>query len=277
MSQNVIVKLRGGLGNQMFQYAAGYAAARRQGKELFLDLSAYENQFSKDEPRAFELDAFNLSFARVARRRNTVVSMFLRRAVNKLFPANPYAFKSHVFSYKILDGYYQNERYFLHIREHILREFALRAESGIFSETKKFIRSGTGVSLHVRRGDYMRNQYAHSYHGVLGLTYYQKAYEHLVSRIGSDFVLFIFTDDVEWAKENLSFHKNTFILSGQGFNSAEELTLMSHCAHNIIANSTFSWWGAWLNQHPNKIVIAPKRWTAKNDSSDIIPLTWTKI
>jgi hypothetical protein len=99
----------------------------------------------------------------------------------------------------------------------------------------------------------------------------------MVSKIGKDFTLFICTDDIEWTKKNITFHPNTFVLSDQGFTPAVELVLMSSCQHNIIANSTFSWWSAWLNTNPSKIVVAPHSWTATKIESDIIPPTWKKI
>ena len=272
-----IVRLKGGLGNQMFQYATGYAAAKLAGQELFLDLSSYESQAAKDTHRQFELSQFDISYTKPTNYKESDISKLMRRIRNKIFPRNPYAYHPNDLKSRILDGFFQNERYFLSIREFILKEFSLREPGKKLTETLEFIRSTPSVSMHIRRGDYVSNPHANAYHGVLTLEYFNKAYTHVVSRIGSDFTLFIFTDDVEWTRRNIKFHPRTFILSNQGFDAAEEITLMSACSHNIISNSSFSWWGAWLNTNPDKIVVGPEHWTATRDLTNIMPPTWIRI
>lgn len=273
----IIVRLKGGLGNQMFQYATGMAVAKRNGVNLILDLSSYENQSDKDTHRTFELEAFALSHTDTTLRPASLIERLTRKVLGKLFPVDPYGFDRSVFSTSVLDGFYQNERYFLGIREFILKEFTLKDESAQFKETVAFIHTRPSVSLHVRRGDYVFNQFASSFHGAMGIEYFKKAYDAITSRIGMDFNLFIFTDDINWAEKNITMHPKTYILSGNGFAPAEELILMSKCTHNIISNSTFSWWGAWLNQHTDKIVIAPRQWTTDRQNPGILPSTWTKI
>jgi hypothetical protein len=204
------------------------------------------------------------------------VTLF-KKVRNKILPPNPYAFNSAIFNRRTVDGFFQNERYFLGIRNTILDEFTLKSQSQKFKETQVFIAGIKSVSMHIRRGDYVSNPYASAYHGTLDLDYFKRAYDFIISKIGTDFTLFIFTDDIEWTQKNITFHPNTFILSNQGFSPAEEIILMSSCQHNIIANSTFSWWGAWLNQNPTKIVVAPRSWTATKVEVDIIPPTWKKI
>jgi hypothetical protein len=276
--QNMItIKLKGGLGNQMFQYATGLAVAIHNNDTLALDISHYKNQSPKDTPRFFELPTFNISASKFADITPSKTTLLITKIKNKLFPNNPYTFDPKVFSSNNLEGAFQNETYFIDIRDQILKEFTLKKESEKFIETKKYIKSIPSVSIHVRRGDYVSNPHAHMYHGVQSSEYYKKAYDQIVETVGLNFTLFIFTDDVEWAQKNITFHTNTYIISTHGFSPTEELLLMSYCSHNIIANSSFSWWGAWLNQNPQKIVIAPQQWTAKNIQSDIIPKSWKKI
>ena len=272
-----IVKLKGGLGNQMFQYAAGLAVAIHNEDSLLLDISNYKNQSIKDTPRSYELSAFTISYSQTTLIKENPVIALIKKIKNKISPPNPYTFDASVFASYILDGVFQNELYFADIREQILKEFTLRVESDKVQETKKYIKSITSVSIHIRRGDYVSNVHANAYHGILPVTYYKNAYQEIVKQIGSNFTLFVFTDDVEWANKNIKFHPQTFMMSTHSFGNAEELTLMSYCNHNIISNSSFSWWAAWLNQNPNKIVIAPQQWTAKNIENDIIPKTWKKI
>jgi hypothetical protein len=273
----IIVKLKGGLGNQMFQYATGLAVAIHNNDKLALDVSHYENQSPKDTPRTFELPTFNISTFSFKNITPSKTTLFINKIKDKLFPNNPYSFDPKVFSSNNLEGAFQNETYFIDIREQILKEFTLKNESEKFIETRKYIKSIPSVSIHIRRGDYISNSHAHTYHGVQTSEYYKKAYDHIVNTLGLNFTLFIFTDDIEWTRENITFHTNTYIISEHNFSSAEELLLMSYCSHNIIANSSFSWWGAWLNQNPEKIIIAPQQWTAKNIQSDIIPKSWKKI
>lgn len=273
----VIVKLRGGLGNQMFQYATGLAVAKRSGRNLLLDTSGYVAQPKKDTPRSFGLSEFALTQETQTVMNESPALKFIRKVHAKLFPQDPYAFDPKVFNKKVLDGFYQNERYFKSIRETLLTEFSLKDVSEKFNETEKFIRSKPSVAIHVRRGDYVTSPHANAHHGALELEYFRKAYGQMVSRIGSDFVLFIFTDDVEWTKENLTLHADSYVISGQGFTAAQELLLMSACSHQIISNSTFSWWAAWLNRNESKIVIAPRQWMRTSAECAIIPSLWTKI
>lgn len=271
------IKLKGGLGNQMFQYATGLAVAIHNNDKLALDVSYYENQSSKDTPRNFELSIFNISTSSFKNITPSKTTLLINKIRDKLFPNNPYAFDPKIFSSNNLEGAFQNETYFIDIKDQILKEFTLKKESEKFIETRKYIKSIPSVSIHIRRGDYVSNPQAHMYHGVQTFEYYKKAYDHIVNTIGLNFTLFIFTDDIEWTRENITFHTNTHIISEHNFSSAEELLLMSYCSHNIISNSSFSWWSAWLNQNPQKIVIAPQQWTAKNIQSDIIPKSWKKI
>ena len=160
-----------------------------------------------------------------------------------------------------------------------MQQFTLKNE--IHPKTQQYkqeIIATESVSLHVRHGDYVTNADTNSFHGVCSLDYYKNA----VSKIKQEMPLpfFIFSDDIIWAKENLDFIGNmTFIEYNGATPDHEEMYLMSLCQHNIIANSSFSWWGAWLNQNPNKIIIAPQNWfnDVSLDTKDLIPNEWIRL
>jgi hypothetical protein len=181
------------------------------------------------------------------------------------------------------NGYWQNERYFKVIEDIIRKELMFsQVPSGKNASEVNIINSTHNtVSLHVRRGDYVSEVSANKTHGICGLEYYYKALDLLKYRLG-DLNLYIFSDDINWAKGNIDFLGNKVFVDWNDDNTNyEDLRLMSLCKHNIIANSSFSWWGAWLNLNPNKIVIAPKKWFAdpiKNEEArDIVPDSWIKL
>jgi len=141
------------------------------------------------------------------------------------------------------------------------------------------ILSSNSVSLHIRRGDYVQNQEANKFHGICSPEYYSQAMNLIEQKIENPHY-FVFSDEVGWVRENIKFNYPVDFVSGNSISEAEELSLMSKCKHNIIANSSFSWWGTWLNTSPEKIVIAPKKWienTDLADASDLIPKEWIKI
>lgn len=271
------IKLTGGLGNQMFQYAIGLAVAIKNDTSLVLDVSHYKAQSSKDTPRDFGLSVLNISQREISEISESVVTKIVKKIKNRIFPVNPYSFYPKVFSSKNLEGVFQNEKYFIEIRDILLKEYTLTTESEKFKESKKYIKNIESVALHIRRGDYVTNPLANAYHRVLDLTYFKTAYEEIVTKIGKDFTLLIYTDDIQWAEQNITFHDQTQVMSKLAFGPSEEILLMSYSNHIIISNSSYSWWSAWLNQNPNKIVISPHKWTAKNVECDIIPSTWIKI
>ena len=178
-------------------------------------------------------------------------------------------------------GFWQSEKFFKNIEKIIRKEFTLKNPLSNYANVvfEKIKSTPISASLHIRRGDYVLEPHTNAYHGVCGLDYYQKAYEELVKKINSPFEIFVFSDDIEWVKENLRLPGKMHFVSNPNIPDYEEMFLMSCCTHNIIANSSFSWWGAWLNPNKNKIVIAPKQWFAnKNeDAKDIVPESWIKI
>jgi len=286
----IIVKLQGGLGNQMFQYAAGKALAVAKNQPLYLDLSSFTKIQEGVTPRSFKLSCFNIS-ANIADKemllRFAEKSTFLNRVINKLLPdykrinySHPkFQFDPNFFKTRNnikLNGYWQSYLYFAKIKEIIINDFDLKDQYKREIESKlSLINSFQSVSVHIRRGDYVTNKDATEVLGCLSIFYYDYAIQFIRNQIsGSHF--FIFSDDPEWVKLNMSTQDSTIIDSN---NELHDLILMSHCKHNIIANSSFSWWAAWLNNNTDKIVIAPQKWF--NDTSintdDLILPTWIRL
>lgn len=259
------IKIQGGLGNQLFQYAHG-RSLELQGKKVFFDTSFFHgNKSSIDTARDFKLDKFKIG----------TVSKFENASINKQALIN----KALGFLRFSKDEYYQNEKYFSCSSFFIRKEFELKIAT---SENYNALASTIDncpcpVSIHIRRGDYISDHKTNSFHGVCGSDYYTSAQKLILENINnSEVTFFIFSDDVEWVKNNMKFERPKHFVSSPGLQDYEELILMSKCKHNIIANSTFSWWGAWLNENPKKIIVAPKKWFA-NSTKNICPKEWLKI
>lgn len=264
-----IIKLQGGLGNQMFQYAYG-RNIELLGKVISFDISFYHGNKSRiDTTREFKLDKFNIE--------TKADFLVMRRPIYDLLSKILKKLKL------VENGFWQNEKYFKNIEEIIRKEFTLKNDLNSHSSeiSNKILLSTDSVSLHIRRGDYVNDKKTNQHHGTCDINYYKLALEYISSKIGKDIQIFVFSDDITWVKGNMSFPYPTIYVSSPEIPDYEELILMSKCKHNIIANSSFSWWAAWLNSNPDKIVIAPKKWAngAYNQVKfrDIIPNTWHKI
>lgn len=288
----IIVKLIGGLGNQLFQYAAGRALAARHGVELHLDLSGLEEDSGhRYTQRQYELETFELEVKRAEaaelrqfeNRKNNRLLRVLQREVPGLFSRAYIAesgssyhrqFKNYP-SDTYLDGFWQSEKYFSEQEPLIRKEFQFRQSvKDAGAEWLPRVSKNNSVSLHVRRGDYVTSQAVQHYHGVLPTDYYTTALRH-IAEIQPDIELFVFSDDIAWCKNNLSFGVPThFAEPGP---AATAMYLMSQCRHHIIANSSFSWWGAWLDGRSDKIVTLPRFWfaTQKTADLDIAARGWT--
>lgn len=281
---HVTIRIMGGLGNQLFQYALGRSLEINCGAEIFFNTTSIDLKSG----RKFMLDQFN---TRMNIGPWDVEKGFLNQFINIIkgtfyIKENRMQFIPSLFC-KIknggnfyLEGYWQTEKYFQSIREQLLTEITLKDQ---YSEKARAISdsifSTTSVSLHLRRGDYITNPNYNKIHGVCSIEYYQEAIKRIEQKIPNPY-FFVFSDDIEWVKENLTHTmKNVTFVSGRNFRDEEELLLMSECKHNIIANSSFSWWAAWLNKNNDKIVIAPKEWFKVSFSGikDIIPISWTQI
>lgn len=275
----ITVKLQGGLGNQLFEYAAGRALAARSNTGLQLDIEWY-----KISPnRTYDLAAYAISGTVATQEdlRKTKRGPFgLKRAY--LVKERSYSFDPHVLEAgpdAYLVGYLQSEKYFADIADTIRREFTLKTKAeGLNAELLKEIEAGTSVSLHVRRGDYVTTRNGVANHGAASLEYYQRAVDLIATKVASPH-FYVFSDDPAWTQENLKFDYPTTFVTHNGKAAQEDLRLMSACKHFIIANSTFSWWGAWLGANPEKKIVAPERWFVdpKTDTSDLIPASWIRL
>lgn len=271
----IIVKLMGGLGNQMFQYAAGKTLSLKHATPLLID-TTFLNQAPNGAytKRELELTVFDmplvLSNEKQLKQFEVPKSRF-QRIMQQVMPLRKsfrYAaergmgyqsFFESLPANTYLDGFWQNERYFENQREVLLNEF--RPKEKMPPEIEKYaqlIQSKTTLSLHVRRGDYVTLQSAKDFHGVCDMTYYQKALALMAEKVGN-FQVLIFSDDIAWCKQNFENNGGIDFVEHK-CNAVWDLMLMSMCNHNIIANSSFSWWGAWLNPHKNKIVTMPQQW-----------------
>ncbi|MEN9921551.1 MAG: hypothetical protein RLZZ517_529 [Candidatus Parcubacteria bacterium] len=284
----IITKLKGGLGNQLFQYAFGRYLAEKNNDTLKLDILGLQ-QNSKDTLRFYLLDKFNIT-AEIANQDEIqkIKNPFgflskIARLINTKILRNFYiGFEEKLLKLKgniYLDGYFQSELYFKEIEPIIRNEFTLKNPLSQLAQKieEQIHNEGASVSIHIRRGDYVTDPSAAKAHGTCDLDYYAQAISEISSSIVNP-TFFIFSDDIEWVKENLKVESTTYV-SNPNLTEYEELILMSKCKHNIIANSTFSWWAAWLNSNPSKIVIAPKQWRKDIDSDklQILPKTWIQI
>lgn len=290
----VIIKLIGGLGNQMFQYAASSALAHRLGAELKLDTSSYD----KSLLREYELDVFHINaslasideIVKLKYAKETLVERLARKIQKRPPPFSDAVYTEPHFHYDqsfenlqndtYLTGYFQSEKYFSLIQDLIRQELCFR--SSLKKENKSMaeqISSSTSVSVHFRRGDYVNDLQTNSVHGICGLDYYQTAMQFISSKIAKP-IFFCFSDDIDWAKEHITSDHPLIFVANNGPDSAfEDMRLMSMCKHNIIANSSFSWWGAWLNANSDKTVIAPRKWFKKEEynTKDLIPNEWVRL
>lgn len=300
-SEKKIIQLNGGLGNQMFQYAFGYVLVKKFGFDVVFDYAFFEEIKKYDETttREFELGVFNLECPEATQEdldkiiyspRTSKIKKFLWEILrikkykpegNTCLQTKPYFFDKSLFrntSYYCYNGYFQNEKYFKFFREDILNIFSLKEPLDEKNQSVlDVIKSTNSVSVHVRRGDYVTLESASKFHGLCPIEYYEKAINYIAKQVKNPH-FFLFSDDIGWVAKNLKInHSYTVIDFNQGKGYAD-LELMKNCKHNIIANSSFSWWGAWLNENPQKIVVAPEKWTAqKVEKCDIIPRRWKKF
>jgi len=297
----IITRLQGGLGNQMFQYAAGRAISAKHHQELKLDISGYGQvvyniKGHQDAPRSYRLRFFQIQ-AGVATPEEIASAkyrfgplskgwrLFRHKVLRKFYvDYHPDVIeKGYVdaFHPSYVEGFFQSEKNFSDISSQIRNELSLKPEhvSPAMATTIQEMRfARNAVSLHVRRGDYVTNASVNSAHGTCSPEYYAEAIAYIKNH-AADPHFFVFSDDIKWVKQNLPIEGGVTYVSNPDLQDYEEISLMSHCKHNIVANSSFSWWGAWLNPDlGDKIVIAPKRWMANDDSHpNIIPDGWVRL
>ncbi|TDB63467.1 alpha-1,2-fucosyltransferase [Arundinibacter roseus] len=291
----IVVKLQGGLGNQLFQYATAKAVAMVHQTEVAFDGQFFATSSLQNihTPRQYELNNVGIAFRKPSlldqisyeMLANTkIAGKFLRRLRSaRIYAENKSNYTSEIFekttSNTYLKGFFQSERYFLSIRPILLREILLDySEAPTYAEQ---IMSTQAVSLHIRRGDYISLPAAAQFHGICSLDYYSNAIDYIQSKITNPHI-YVFSDEIDWAKNKLKASVPlTFVDHANPVSAHTDLSLMHLCKHHILANSTYSWWGAWLNPSPKKIVIAPKIWfadhSAQEFTDDLLPASWIRL
>lgn len=296
----ICIQLNGGLGNQMFQYACGRSLAYKNKTCLVLDLSRLNNNVEDSgiTKRYFVLDIFRLHAKEATIIELKKIKPLLYRIINSisiniLFKGiqSPNYFIERKINYNskienvtdncFLSGYWQSEKYFSSVESLIREDFTFPIDLDIDNmHHLNKIKLTNSISLHIRRTDFVNNE-SHDIHGICSMDYYVKAV-HYMSNFVENPVYYIFSDDIDWAKRNLKLHYVSYFISGNsGDSSYIDMLLMSNCKHNIIANSSFSWWGAWLNENPEKVVIAPEKWFDYFEfnrlTNDLIPDKWIRL
>ncbi|WP_293739919.1 alpha-1,2-fucosyltransferase [uncultured Parabacteroides sp.] len=300
----IIVAIFGGLGNQMFQYALA-RSLQIKGEDVKIDIELVNDRTCRPNftYRDFELDNFSIK-CEVATKREVLrfvpnlwantpklykqLFALKRRIFNRglyvediEYTYDPYLFN---ISNAYLMGYFQTEKYFCQNRDQILSDFTLKRE---MSESGKNIcdridNFSETCAIHIRRGDYVANKEVNKKHGICSLDYYKNAIRY-VEKIDENMVYFVFSDDIEWVRNCALFEGDKFVIVDNISSRPdyEDLLLISKCKHQIIANSSFSWWGAWLNVNEDKVVISPKQWlnepSSNNLINDLIPKDWIQL
>ncbi|MDC1458625.1 alpha-1,2-fucosyltransferase [Burkholderiaceae bacterium] len=291
----IIANIIGGLGNQMFQYATARAISLELGTSLRLDISGYDKYklhqgfelqriFNSTIEIASEMDRrIVLGWQSTTFSRKLLLRQRMAWLRSKSFVIEPH------FQYWqglaeipndcYLMGYWQSEKYFSLAEARIRTDFSFKLPlQNKNAEVARKILQANSVSLHVRRGDYATKPQTTATHGLCTLDYYGQSIQYVAERVQQP-KFFIFSDDIAWARDNLNIsHQCQYVDVNQGEESYNDMRLMSMCNHHIIANSSFSWWGAWLNPKRDKIVVAPKNWFAdKTDAIDLLPQSWIKL
>lgn len=297
----IIARLSGGLGNQLFQYALGRALSLKNKDELKLDTHFFGLGIEKARP--FKLSHFNISagiaqkadFRKIgipSQANQDLLSKILRKIYRMLEESKPlpkrkvvierrFDFDPDIMEIKsscYLSGVWQSEKYFKDSEDIIRKEFTLKNNPSAAAESwmRKAMECNS-VSIHIRRGDYVEDPRTNRFHGVCSPEYYARAIS-LISQKIKDPIFFIFSDDIDWVKDNFKISHLAHYVSDKKIPDYEELIIMSRCRHHITANSTFSWWGAWLNENKDKIVIAPEEWfKVYENTTDLLPDSWIKM
>ena len=286
-----VIFLQGGLGNQMFQYAF-YLARKRKGDKVdydcgLLSVNKQHNGFELDKLfsvryRTCKFRVLLLRIVLLVRRKSKILSQIMFSCFNfrLIEDAMPSVFEPSllVTQQAFYYGYWQTEKYFMDIEKDVkhIFTFPLSLLSERTVECRNLICTSNSISVHIRRGDYLKSNNIGLYGGICTLEYYEKSIGYMNERI-SDPVFIVFSDDMEWVKRNLQISDAVYVNWNQGADSWQDMYLMSQCRHNIIANSSFSWWGAWLNRNCNKIVVSPGQFLNVGDSKDIISNGWIKL
>jgi len=288
----VIVRLRGGLGNQMFQYAMGKRIALHYNTNVKLDLTSLLKKGKKDS-RPYQLHIFNIEedffinpklIEFLYKNKLNFVTQLIKRIKGrgiKKIKEQSFSVQEDLITNpqdnRVYTGYWQSEKYFKEVRDEILKDFSFKEELSPGAQNiLDNIKTKNSVCVHVRRGDYVGDDFFQS----MGLDYFKKASDYL-NEHNSDLHFYIFSDDTEWCKENIKLDYDFTIVDYKTdkIRYKEDLQLMSLCNHFIISASSFSWWAVWLGSHDNKMVVAPKKWFLDTsvDVSDLVGENWVRI
>ena len=277
-----LLRMTGGFGNQLFIYAF-YIRLNNQYSDIYLDMSemnSYKLHNGYELNKLFDIEPKTFSYP-----------LFFKKAFSFLFfkkmkeissnMTSSYDFDNLGDKWVFFHGYFQSEDFFKENENEIRETFQFKIELLNESSRKysEYINSlgQRAVSVHIRRGDYIKNSKVNKKFGnICNKEYYQKSIDYISSKINNP-VFFVFSDDLEWAKENLKADNLNFIDCNSKDDSWQDMYLMTQCKHNIIANSSFSWWGAWLNNNPSKLVLTPSRWSNVGTHLYIIPKAWIRI
>lgn len=288
----IIVKLKGGLGNQLFGYAFYRSLQLKNANiNVYLDKSTYINDCNKrGNLYPIQIDLYNVVVNECTIEQKDLLAndgrTFLRKVIRKLFgnkksyilEQNPLKYDSQVMDKDnvYLDGYWQTSKYFDDIRDTILTEISLKIPlDSANQDLLNKIESTNAVGVHVRRGDYLK--VPEMYGGICTSAYYIHAIDYM-RRHTDNPVFYIFSNDINWCREVFASYTDIEYVDINGEDRGYfDLELMRNCKHNIIANSSFSWWGAWLNENPEKIVIAPKKWLNGEVNDDVCPEDWKRM
>ncbi len=284
----VVIKLKGGMGNQMFQYAFGRAlerAAEKAGQPIAIsfDITAYTNPLKADTRRPFMLEPLNVQAVLASDEVSLkaynpygIISKVLRRILGT---GNTVAFDPSLLLppfKKSYEGYWQTEKYFADFTDQIRSEFTLNVPLGSLAQSmyERIKGDDHSVSIFYRRTDYVGHKTFD-----IGEQDYQKRALARMKELVPNMKLYVMSDDITWVKENVDLPEGSVFVSDKEITPQEEMHLASACRHHIIPNSTFAWWGAYLNKNPNKVVITPKVWAnVDNDEyADIVPAGWLRV
>ncbi len=274
-----LIKMTGGLGNQMFIYAL-YLQMKKRFSSVQIDLSDmvhYKVHHGYEMNRIFNLP--KTEFCINQKLKKVLEFLFFKTILERKQNGSLEAYtKNYTWPFIYFKGFYQSEKYFSEIKDEIRQAFTFNlniANAQSLEMMKQIDADDKAVSLHIRRGDYLQPKHWESIGCVCQLPYYQNALSELEKRIPNP-SYYVFSDDIDWVKENIPLENATYINWNKGEDSWQDMMLMSHCRNHIICNSTFSWWGAWLNPREDKVVIIPEKWFNHSEAPYIYPDGWIK-
>ena len=281
----IVVRLMGGLGNQMFQYAAARALADSLECELLLDT----REFATYKLHAYGLERFKIRARQATPSelrqwpewQHKIFMKLPQLAGSDWFIENGLAYHADFAQSSDnihISGYFQSEKYFTPIRSAIMADFEpIQPLDANNLNMALQAQAAESVMIHVRRGDYVSDSKTLSIHGVCSLEYYKNSISWMREKLGSP-QFFVFSNDMEWTKKHLPLGDDAIFVEGNMACPELDIHLMAQCKHHIIANSSFSWWGAWLANHPQQQVIAPEPWfnATHLNAADLVPESWHK-